>query len=690
MHNKNPFSNTIRIIAKSLIGDNDMKVVYRNLPPGMGAGYAFPPINTIFLPKIDCTKLKEEDRKKYNGFVFHELLHHALSSKEVIEQFIQNDKIRGKGVKKIKDKHGLKKNCMNGLEDARIEKSGKYNLVGSRIDLNWYRANELKKLDEKFKDAMQNPWGWLIQALIIKLGGYGILSLAKEQVKFFEMALKIVEKRNRFNESLKKERDGNIITSELALEIIEEWQAERDFEFEKEQKMNGSESSSEGRESSSEESEDSKEKNSDEDSEEEDSENKDDEEKNKEKLNKKIIKKAIEKAESEVVKGPRFKNGRPKSIEEEYGWDQQKCSGQYKLSSDALKDLITEMGLDPEKFGLPKSNWSDDEDKRDPKGEHKEKHIRFDGDPYIPYVNEDREIFPKKYLEEYSQIYSSISVKVNHLRSNITRQLLSASESMIERDSRRGVLDPVQYYKIIKGSKRVKKTIQKGIDINTALTLVVDLSGSMHGARSALAARVAALFGEALQNIPKVKFEIVGYNSSPLVLKDEDNWYNSDSEEKSKELRKDGYTRTEIINYWIFKTFEENWVSVKARMGSCSVNMKHKNILEGGSVGGCNCDHENLRWAAYRLCEQPHEKKVMIVLCDGQPSGYNGTYGGLLIDELHNTVADIKRSGIKLFCFGIHAPDVGEFYDPEFKNIENLADLDLFALEKMSEFLIPY
>ena len=98
-----------------------------------------------------------------------------------------------------------------------------------------------------------------------------------------------------------------------------------------------------------------------------------------------------------------------------------------------------------------------------------------------------------------------------------------------------------------------------------------------------------------------------------------------------------------------------SWRNVRYRLGSCASNVDYSDLKNGGSVGGCNCDHENLLYAASRLYAQKEKNKILIVLCDGQPSGFNGTYGGLLLKELHKAVKKVRSSGIKLFCYGMMA-----------------------------------
>jgi len=357
----------------------------------------------------------------------------------------------------------------------------------------------------------------------------------------------------------------------------------------------------------------------------------------------------------------------PKSIREEF--ENAQNNDETKMSENILQQLVSALQNDKTLTGLFIPNHG--KDKRDPFGDYYTETPDMEGSPYIPYTTCDKERIPDKKPVAFRSIEQSISSRTNILRRQLSTVLLARSQSVIERGHRKGQMDSRQYYKLLHGSVRVKKQVTPGIKLDTAVTLLVDLSGSMMGRKAALAVQVATLFGEALKNFKQIPFEILGYNSEELT-----------GTNKSK-ATKNGYTRIESINYWLFKTFEEPWRLVRERMGATA----HA-LGEGGTTGGCNCDHENLLHAAARLWNRKESQKVLIVLCDGAPSGYNGTYGGYLINGLHEAIARIRKSGIKLFCFGIKTNDVEEFYAPDVEIVQQLDDLNEKMLRKLAQFLL--
>jgi hypothetical protein len=288
-----------------------------------------------------------------------------------------------------------------------------------------------------------------------------------------------------------------------------------------------------------------------------------------------------------------------------------------------------------------------------------------DYDPYIPYTDEDKEIKPEQDINGYQEIRKATGPKVSMMRRKLNQILMMESTTIVERGFRSGNIDPRLYYKVIKNSKRIKTQVVPGRNFDVAISLLLDMSGSMFPDKSRTAAEIANLFGETLSVIPQISFEILGYNSAEL------------KNETFKSLQGKGYVRAEALNYWIFKEFKEKWTLCRNRLGSC---VKH--------TTGCNCDHEHLVHAAERLFNQPQKNKIMIVICDGHPSGYHSKYLGKLARELKNTIQKIRKSGIKLFCYGIKSPGVKKFYDPDCVIIESLEHFDEMALTQLGKFLL--
>jgi hypothetical protein len=161
-------------------------------------------------------------------------------------------------------------------------------------------------------------------------------------------------------------------------------------------------------------------------------------------------------------------------------------------------------------------------------------------------------------------------------------------------------------------------------------------------------------------------------------------------ETSKKEASESGCNRTgDIINRWVFKTFDENFLLVRDRLGACSYEMTNnghgwgyneQHTNEKGCVGGCNIDHEVILWGAARLYRQRTDRRIQIVLSDGLPSGYSYDYGGLLPEMLKQVNRKIERSGIEQYAFGCDSNAVSQFYS-HYKVISNLEQMNAEALK---------
>jgi len=111
---------------------------------------------------------------------------------------------------------------------------------------------------------------------------------------------------------------------------------------------------------------------------------------------------------------------------------------------------------------------------------------------------------------------------------------------------------------------------------------------------------------------------------------------------------------------------------------------------EGGSVGGCNVDHEVIWRGAHRLIRRGSKRKIQFVLSDGVPNGCGGTYNGFLKEELKRVNNKIQALGIEQVAIGIQDNGVESFY-PNTLVLHELDKLDQEALNLIAQmFLAKY
>lgn len=171
-------------------------------------------------------------------------------------------------------------------------------------------------------------------------------------------------------------------------------------------------------------------------------------------------------------------------------------------------------------------------------------------------------------------------------------------------------------------SERVfKQTIDKKT-LDTAITLLVDCSGSMSGSRIDYAAVSAGMLNDVLANKLHVNTEVLGFT------------------EKSQ-----GHT------IYVFKKFGGK---------SCSALQLASRFKNNVSMVS-NVDGESIMYAAHRLKQQKQKRKIMIVLSDGMPSG--GFSKGDIEEYTTLVIKDIEKSKtMEIYGIGIETDCVKQFY----------------------------
>ena len=156
--------------------------------------------------------------------------------------------------------------------------------------------------------------------------------------------------------------------------------------------------------------------------------------------------------------------------------------------------------------------------------------------------------------------------------------------------------------------------------LNTAVSVVVDLSGSMSGSKVEHATMAAMMLNDAIGKL-SVPLEIYGFSdldTAPV--------------------------------HCLFKTFDQRVQT--SRLRDCFADsLIH--TMDG------NSDGESILWGYNRLIKRREKRKIMIVLSDGSPAGYRGdcdAYTKIVVDN-------IERVGIvEIYGIGIMHKNVERLY----------------------------
>ena len=200
----------------------------------------------------------------------------------------------------------------------------------------------------------------------------------------------------------------------------------------------------------------------------------------------------------------------------------------------------------------------------------------------------------------------------------------------------RGKIDPKRYTAIAKSlSRQVFYTVDPGSSINTAVLITIDESGSM--GQWLQIQLLAMALGETLNAI-RVPFEIIGGTTK---------YWGSDRQVQNT----NGFTRTNPIVYYHYKSFEENWMYSKERITSSS---SRKHYVDG----------EMVEYASMSLKSRPEARKIIFSLSDGCPEAGQGNYG-LFSENLKSVCKKCRKDGIEVYSFGINTTEPAKFYGKE-------------------------
>jgi cobaltochelatase CobT len=294
----------------------------------------------------------------------------------------------------------------------------------------------------------------------------------------------------------------------------------------------------------------------------------------------------------------------------------------------------------------------------------------------------DEVVYPQKLVSKHDLdlLWDQLEIKLSKL-SDISRKmtlklkkkLLSKRSAMLEFNSSRGILNRKKLTNIILDPMMEDIWINKFEHEyqNTALTILLDNSGSMRGAPIVMSAMVCKIIAEILEKF-SVKCEIIGFTTV--------DWKGGRARkiwETSGRIKNPG--RLTDLRHIIYKSFNSNFKKSKANLGL----MLKEGILKE------NIDGEALLFARSRLMQQSEARKILMVISDGTPiddSTLANNDADILSNHLTHVVNKIEKSKkIEIVGVGI-GHDTSNFYKNSIviKDLEELGDV---MINKLCEIL---
>lgn len=281
---------------------------------------------------------------------------------------------------------------------------------------------------------------------------------------------------------------------------------------------------------------------------------------------------------------------------------------------------------------------------------------------------------PRAPVAEYEKV---VAQTASVLKKEIRRLIAARSLSTMVPGQRRGRLHSGSLHRIMAGDDRVfsKKIVNPTRD--TAITLLVDCSGSMNGSRIVTAMQAAWAFADVLNGL-NVKNEVIGFTTDTHGMY-AGRKYNSsevDAYRRTMGARPD-HVRVEPLYMPVFKPFNERFTQEAKRRMAGYPTMGGK--LENNTDGEC------LRIAAHRLHQEKVNRRIMMVFSDGSPNSQVNHYA--LSKDLKRAVAEAEASGIETIGVGIETDTVRKYYPKSFV-INDPAELTGSVLKELKAILL--
>lgn len=285
----------------------------------------------------------------------------------------------------------------------------------------------------------------------------------------------------------------------------------------------------------------------------------------------------------------------------------------------------------------------------------------------------DKIVTPKaKNAEDYQHMYDEIRPYLSGLTQKLGLMLKAKKAIRWIGDQERGHINSSRLAGLVTGtSTRVFKTKHQEDAINTAITLLIDSSGSMRGDRIQLSAKIAVAFCETLEKL-QIKTEVLTFTTENSNVGKYVDQAMIDTNMSGYDLR-ERYTRFLPLYTQIIKEFDEPLAKAKGRFSKIESRKMHLTPL-----------HEPLLIAAKRLAMRPEPRKLCLVLTDGAPELECST--SLMVEEAQKAVKKINKAGIEAIGIGILTNSVREIF-PESAQITSLEELPKAFFTELNRIL---
>lgn len=257
------------------------------------------------------------------------------------------------------------------------------------------------------------------------------------------------------------------------------------------------------------------------------------------------------------------------------------------------------------------------------------------------------------------------------MQKDIERMLAARSQILKVPGFRSGRLHSGSLHRLRVGDDRVFRRTEEHKSQETAVTLLIDNSGSMSGEKMQMAMSAGYALSSTLQRV-NIKHEVIGFTTmNPRV----DKWHEQQRDEEERIGKP--FSRYGALYHPIYKEINERLTpEVKRRFAIAP----YRCPMSG------NTDGESVRFAGNRLALRPEPRKVLIVLSDGHPAGMS-YFPEEIYSDLHKAVEECEKKRIETIGIGIMDDAVETFY-PKSVVLKDLNELPKQVMKELKGILL--
>ena len=284
--------------------------------------------------------------------------------------------------------------------------------------------------------------------------------------------------------------------------------------------------------------------------------------------------------------------------------------------------------------------------------------VRVPGESkHVRNVVEDTE-HTMHYDERKGMLRADVMVMKNKLR----RSLMARQQRDWDFGREYGRLDSKRLVAASQGVKQVWKRRTDREDHDTAISILIDLSGSMGGTKAETARDCAIALSECFEGT-SMSYRISGFS-------------NNNFHGRSHKEHEGQYHRYERLDHSIFKDYDDPLRVVRG-----SVHQIHH------AVGGNNSDYDFVDAELFGLSRRPEKRKVLFVLSDGHVAC---TSDASKLEHVRLIRENLKyyksRYSVESVGIGINSDAVEKIY-PDHVVVTNVSDLSGAAFGMLTNIL---